>query len=97
MAKRNPLAGIQPGTWLHRMEGATAKDGARLAIHYRRRVESVDGDRLRLGGIERAETPAGESPTDWQPWGGLLGMGASTTTEKLASTGYRPAPAGKRR
>lgn len=30
MPKRNPLAGIQPGTWLHRTESAKAKDGGRL-------------------------------------------------------------------
>jgi hypothetical protein len=90
MAKRNHLAGIQPGTWLHRTETATAKDGVRLTVHYRRRVEAIDGGRLRLGGIERAETGEGDSPSDWQPWGGILGMGAKTTTERLAASGYRP-------
>jgi hypothetical protein len=90
VAKRNAQAGIQPGTWLHRTETATAKDGAPLTIHYRRRVEAVDGDRLRLGGIERAETPVGNAPSDWEPWGGILGMGASTTADKLAASVYRP-------
>lgn len=91
MANRDPLAGVRPGTWLCRTESATAKDGASLTFHYRRRVEAVDGDRLHLGSIERAETPEGEDPANWQPWGGILGMGTSTTAEKLAASGYRPA------
>jgi hypothetical protein len=91
MAKRNPLAGVQPGTWLYRTESATAQDGARLTVRYRRRVEAVDGDRLHLGGIERAETPVGDAPSDWKPWGSLLVMGARTTAERLTASGYRPA------
>jgi hypothetical protein len=90
MAKPSRLACIQPATWLHRTESATGKNGTRLTIHYRRRVESLDGDRLRLGGIERTETPEGEAPTDWQPWGGILGMGANATTERFSARGYRP-------
>lgn len=91
MTNRNSLVGIRPGNWLCRTESATAKDGAWLTIHYRPCVEAVDGDRIRLGGLERAKTTVGGSPSGWEPWDGMLGMGASTTAERLAASGYRPA------
>jgi len=85
--------GIRPGTWLHRVETSTSPDGRRVATHYRRRVEAVQSDQVRVGGIERAAVPEVAPLPSWEPWGGFMSMPTTTTADKLAATGYRPASA----
>ena len=76
-------ARVQPGDWLHREEARTDRNGTEHVDRYRRRVLEVCGEHIRLSGIDR------ETPSGWEPCGGLMSMPTRTTVEKLQSTGYR--------
>jgi hypothetical protein len=72
---------IKIATWLYRREVSDGPDGKRVVIHYRRRAEAVDGDKVRVGGIEQCVVSQGEPLTSWMPTGGLLGMPTTTALE----------------
>jgi len=86
-AKR--AARLLPGQWVCRTDPRIDEHGTHWVDHYRRQVQAVDGDKLRLSGIERATCREGEEPIQWERCGGLLGGPSTTTVERLESSGYQ--------
>lgn len=78
---------VAKSDYRYRVENHRARYGPKGVVTWLRRVPAVERDKIKLDGVSRAEIVAGKA-IEWQHVGGLLGMGAWLTYDRLRNSRY---------